>query len=70
MFSTSIEDRLVAIIQEHTDLAEEYAKLPLNGGATVEEAAQITKRKSEIKNRIEELRSERQKLFEKWKVVK
>jgi hypothetical protein len=56
--------RLEEIIQEHTRLSLEFAKLPLNGGNTEDEARRIAKRKKYIKNRIRDLRHERALLYE------
>lgn len=57
-------NRLEEIIVEHTRLALEAIKLPVNGGSTPEEAEAITKRKKEIDEQIEELREERTLLYE------
>ncbi|QEK12614.1 hypothetical protein FQB35_09905 [Crassaminicella thermophila] len=65
MLSEIAENRLIEIIREHTKLAEEFANFPANGGDTAEEAILISRRKAEIKKRIEELRVERQKLLGK-----
>lgn len=58
-------DRLEEIILEHTRLAKEFIDLPVNGGDTPEDAAAIERRKEEIKDRIEELKSERMNLYGK-----
>jgi hypothetical protein len=56
---TKQEEKLINIISEHIRLAAEFASLPINGGNTPEEADVISKRKSEIKSRIAELRLQR-----------